>query len=106
LLKDQPTKKNMSALKDYEDSAKGTGGVKSLMLLENMQKSAQDLSIAGTRIEDHEASFTKNRRQMKPFYKNRKFKVITNEGSLVQNSSRDLIERSGTAAGGSRSHRD
>ena len=90
----------MSALKgDYEDSAKGT--VKSLMLLDN--KSAQDLSVSGTRmIEDHhEASFAKNRRQMKPFYKNRKFKVITNEGSLVQNSSRDLIERSGTAAGGS-----
>ena len=41
-----------------------------------------------------------HRNGIKQFYKNRKFKVITKEGSLIDNKSRDLIERSGTAATG------
>jgi hypothetical protein len=39
-----------------------------------------------------------HRNGLKQFYKNKKFKVITQEGSLIDNKSRDLIERSGTAA--------
>ena len=38
-----------------------------------------------------------HRNGLKNFYKNRKFKVITKGGSLIDNKSRDLIERSGTA---------
>jgi hypothetical protein len=39
-----------------------------------------------------------HRNGLKQFYKNKKFKVITQEGSLIDNKSKDLIERSGTAA--------
>jgi hypothetical protein len=39
-----------------------------------------------------------HRNGLNQFYKNKKFKVITQEGSLIDNKSRDLIERSGTAA--------
>lgn len=61
----------------------------------------------GTKIiEENETSFAKNRKQMKPFYKNRKFKVITNEGKLIVNSSRDLIERSAKSGGAKRPSED
>jgi len=92
-------KKVSSGLKDYDDGPRAVG--KSLSVLEP-HKSLHELSVSGTKIPDHEMSFVKNRKQMKPFYKNRKLKVITKEGSLIKNSSRDLIERSGTAG---RSHR-
>ena len=45
-----------------------------------------------------EQQFMTHRNGLNKFYKNQKFKVITQEGSLIDNKSRDLIERSGTAA--------
>jgi hypothetical protein len=59
------------------------------------------LSITGKKLDDKNKNFDKtfvsHRGQLKPFYKNRKYKVITKEGSLVQNSSTDLMDRSPTS---------
>jgi hypothetical protein len=62
---------------------------------------APGLTIKGTKIDDQgpiESTFVSHRQKLKQFYKNKNYKVITNEGSLIVNSSRDLIERSTTAA--------
>ena len=60
------------------------------------------LEVKGNKVEEFETTFMSNRSKLKQFYKNRKYKVITKEGELVVNASKDLIERSLTAAVGRR----
>lgn len=56
------------------------------------------LTIKGTKVgEQFETAFVSHRDKLKQFYKNKKYKVISHDQSLIENSTRDLIERSITA---------